>query len=58
MSDGAGHVRTDGCGRAARDAARSMLEVAEADKMITLGGSAREAPVLTSEGVVHVGQEG
>lgn len=33
-------------------------EVAEADKMITLGGSARDAPVLTSEGVVHVGQGG
>jgi len=33
-------------------------EVSEADKMITLGSSAHEAPVLTSEGVVHVGQGG
>lgn len=33
-------------------------EVSEADKMITLGSSTHEAPVLTSEGVVHVGQGG
>jgi len=33
-------------------------EVSEADKLITLGSSAHEAPVLTSEGVVHVGQGG
>ena len=33
-------------------------EVSEADKMITLGSSAHEAPVLTSQGVVHVGQGG
>lgn len=43
-------------GRAGRGSQHA--EVSEADKMITLGSSAHEAPVLTSEGVVHVGQGG
>lgn len=43
-------------GRAGRGAQHA--EVGEADKMITLGSSAHDAPVLTSEGVVHVGQGG
>lgn len=43
-------------GRSGRGAQHA--EVSEADKMITLGSSAHEAPVLTSEGVVHVGQGG
>ncbi|WP_015057029.1 hypothetical protein [Mycobacterium pseudoshottsii] len=34
------------------------VDVAEADKAITVATSAHTAPVLTSEGVVHVGQGG
>ncbi len=33
-------------------------DVSEQDKTITLPASAHAAPVLTSEGVVHVGQGG
>lgn len=43
-------------GRSGRGAQHA--EVSEADKLITLGGSAHDVPVLTSEGVVHVGQGG
>jgi PPE-repeat protein len=44
-------------GRSGRSGAQHA-EVSEADKLITLGSSAHDAPVLTSQGVVHVGQGG